>query len=38
VQCPFDALYFQGPRGEIVPAERVRRLKRNLLGKRMEST
>ncbi|MFQ5739692.1 MAG: HgcAB-like fusion protein [Acidobacteriota bacterium] len=35
VQCPFDALYFQSPGGNIVRPEVVRRFKLNLLGKRM---
>ncbi len=35
VQCPFDALYFQGPRGEILTPETVRRFKLNLVGKRL---
>jgi NAD-dependent dihydropyrimidine dehydrogenase PreA subunit len=34
VQCPFDALYFRGPQGELVPPEIIRRFKLNLLGKR----
>jgi NAD-dependent dihydropyrimidine dehydrogenase PreA subunit len=34
VQCPFDALYFKGPQGELVPPETIRRFKLNLLGKR----
>ncbi|RME34401.1 MAG: 4Fe-4S dicluster domain-containing protein [Gammaproteobacteria bacterium] len=35
VQCPCDALSFQGPDGTFVPPETVRRFKLNLLGKRM---
>ncbi len=35
VQCPFDALYFKGPRGEIITPENVRRFKLNLMGRRM---
>ena len=35
VQCPFDALYFQGPTGEILTPETVRRFKLNLVGKRL---
>ena len=34
VQCPFDALYFMSPKGEIIPSETIRRFKLNLLGKR----
>ncbi len=36
VQCPFDALFFRGPRGDVVPPETVRRFKLNLLGKRQK--
>ncbi len=35
VQCPFDALYFESPKGETISAETVRRFKLNLLGKRL---
>jgi NAD-dependent dihydropyrimidine dehydrogenase PreA subunit len=35
VQCLFDALHFQGPRGDIVPPQTARRFKLNLLGKRL---
>jgi NAD-dependent dihydropyrimidine dehydrogenase PreA subunit len=35
VQCPFDALYFGSPGGEVVAPETVRRFKLNLLGKRL---
>lgn len=35
VQCPFDALYFQDPSGEIVLPETIRKYKLNLMGKRM---
>jgi NAD-dependent dihydropyrimidine dehydrogenase PreA subunit len=35
VQCPFDALFFKGPKGEIIPPETVRRFKLNLIGKRV---
>jgi NAD-dependent dihydropyrimidine dehydrogenase PreA subunit len=35
VQCPFDALYFESPEGEIVSPEDVRRFKLNLIGKRL---
>ena len=34
VQCPFDALYFESPNGEIITPETVRKFKLNLLGKR----
>jgi ferredoxin len=34
-QCPFDALYFTSPGGEVVAPEAVRRFKLNLLGKRL---
>jgi ferredoxin len=37
VQCPFDALYFIGPEGEILPPATVRRFKLNLLGKRLRA-
>jgi NAD-dependent dihydropyrimidine dehydrogenase PreA subunit len=35
VQCPFDALYFQSPTGDVVPPDSVRRFKLNLLGNRL---
>jgi NAD-dependent dihydropyrimidine dehydrogenase PreA subunit len=35
VQCPFDALYFQGPRGDVITPDTVRRFKLNLLGSRL---
>jgi len=35
VQCPFDALYFQSPKGEIIAPETIRRSKLNLIGKRL---
>lgn len=35
VQCPFDALYFESPKGEIVHPEIIRKFKLNLLGKRL---
>jgi NAD-dependent dihydropyrimidine dehydrogenase PreA subunit len=34
VQCPFDALYFTGPKGEIILPETIRKFKLNLIGKR----
>ena len=38
VQCPFDALYFESPSGEIVPPETLRRFKLNLMGHRLVRT
>ncbi len=35
VQCPFDALYFTGPRGEILSPATIRKFKLNLLGERV---
>jgi ferredoxin len=34
VQCPFDALYFRSPGGDVVAPDTVRRFKLNLLGNR----
>jgi len=34
VQCPFDALSFQSPEGDVVAPETVRKFKLNLLGSR----
>lgn len=34
VQCPFDALYFRSPKGDVVPPDTVRSFKLNLLGSR----
>lgn len=34
VQCPFDALYFKSPKGEIITPETIRKFKLNLIGKR----
>lgn len=34
VQCPFDALHFENPEGEVVTPETVRTYKLNLLGSR----
>ncbi|GBD94278.1 ferredoxin-3 [bacterium BMS3Abin05] len=34
VQCPFDALYFRNPKGDVILPETIRRFKLNLLGKR----
>ncbi|MFQ6044306.1 MAG: ferredoxin family protein, partial [Candidatus Poribacteria bacterium] len=35
VQCPFDALYFRSPKGEIISPETIRKFKLNLIGKRL---
>jgi len=35
VQCPFDALYFKSPKGEIVSPETIRKFKLNLMGRRL---
>ncbi len=37
VQCPFDALFFENPKGEKLPPEVVRRYKLNMMGKRTVS-
>ena len=34
VQCPFDALYFRSPTGDVVAPDTIRRFKLNLLGNR----
>jgi len=34
VQCPFDALFFRSPSGDVVSPETVRRFRLNLLGRR----
>lgn len=36
VQCPFDALHFEGPDGGVVTPDTIRRFKLNLMGKRVE--
>ena len=36
VQCPFDALHFVSPSGDVVTADVVRRFKLNLLGSRRQ--
>lgn len=36
VQCPFDAIHFESPKGEKVPPEIIRRFKLNLLGGRLK--
>lgn len=35
VQCPFDALCFRNPKGDVVLPETVRKYKLNLIGKRL---
>jgi ferredoxin len=35
VQCPFDALYFRSPDGEMIPPETIRKFKLNLMGRRL---
>ena len=35
VQCTFDALYFQSPKGEVIRPETIRRFKLNLIGRRL---
>jgi len=37
VQCPFDALCFESPGGEIIPPEAIRKFKLNLMGRRLVS-
>ena len=34
VQCPFDALYFKNPKGELIHPDTIRKFKLNLMGKR----
>jgi len=34
IQCPFDALYFKGPKGDIISPDTIRKFKLNLMGKR----
>lgn len=34
VQCPFDALYFESPSGDVITPDTIRRFKLNLLGHR----
>ncbi len=38
VQCPFDALFFKSPKGEIISPETIRKFKLNLMGKRKKDT
>jgi len=38
VQCPFDALCFESPEGEIIAPETIRRFKLNLIGRRLVET
>ncbi len=35
VQCPFDALCFESPEGDIIPPETIRKYKLNLMGSRL---
>ncbi len=35
VQCTFDALYFESPKGEVIRPETIRRFKLNLIGRRL---
>jgi len=35
VQCPFDALHFESPGGEVILPETIRKFKLNLMGKRL---
>lgn len=37
VQCSFNALHFENPKGEIIPPETIRKFKLNLMGKRLVS-
>ena len=34
VQCPFDALHFKNPKGELIYPDTIRKFKLNLMGKR----
>jgi ferredoxin len=34
VQCPFDALFFKSPGGDVLTPETIRKFKLNLMGKR----
>jgi NAD-dependent dihydropyrimidine dehydrogenase PreA subunit len=38
VQCPFDALHFETPKGIIIYPETIRKFKLNLIGKRFKET
>jgi NAD-dependent dihydropyrimidine dehydrogenase PreA subunit len=38
IQCPFDALCFRNPKGEVILPETMRKYKQNLLGKRVMKT
>ena len=38
VQCPFDALYFKTPKGDIITPKSIRTFKLNLIGKRSIKT
>lgn len=35
VQCPFDALFFRSPKGDLVPPEMIRKFRLNLMGNRL---
>jgi len=35
IQCPFDALYFESPKGDIISPDTIRKYKLNLVGKRV---
>jgi len=35
IQCPFDALYFESPKGDIISPDTIRKYKLNLMGKRV---
>lgn len=35
IQCPFDALYFKSPNGDIIAPDTIRKYKLNLVGKRV---
>ncbi len=35
IQCPFDALYFRNPKGEVILPGTLRKYKQNLLGQRV---
>jgi NAD-dependent dihydropyrimidine dehydrogenase PreA subunit len=38
VQCPFEALHFESPKGMIIYPETIRKYKLNLIGKRFKET
>ena len=35
VQCPFDALQFRSPKGEVITPDTIRKFKLNLMGRRV---